>query len=197
MPIIIFLIILLFSFTSAEAVKIEVNPEDLDSQTLKKVITRQTEREKGDTLLAEADKYLEFGKRLGGAVDGALGAVVNQANVFGKTEVGRFTLFLVGWKLFGRDVIRYIFGFFFFIISLSCIIWSYWKLCVPRKILVGFDKTTKVKTYKIVNNVYNFKGDDDYSGSRSMASMAGTRGVHLVAFLVTIVITNLIFFAFN
>ena len=50
----------------------------------------------------EASKWLGFGKEIGEAMNGALGAVVGQADKFGATKVGTFTMVMV----FGRSPVR-------------------------------------------------------------------------------------------
>ena len=98
----------------------------------------------GETLtnLEQVGKYAGIGKEIGEGVSGALSAVNTEVAKFGDTKVGHFAMAMVAWKIMGDDVIvliKKLMGSivgvpFFFLASLT-ILWSYRRLCIPRKFL--------------------------------------------------------------
>lgn len=76
-----------------------------------------------DARIAELEKKLEtygnwvgVGGEIGTAIKESLTAVIDVADKFGKTDVGKFTLVMVAWKVMGQDVIRIILGLIFIVI---------------------------------------------------------------------------------
>ena len=74
-----------------------------------------------DLQIAEYEKKIKqfgdwvgVGGEVGTAINEGLTAVVDVADKFGKTDVGKFTLVLVAWKVMGKDVIKIILGLLFF-----------------------------------------------------------------------------------
>lgn len=57
--------------------------------------------------------WVGVGGEVGEAVRSGLEAVVDVADQFGQTDVGKFTLVLVAWKVMGKDTIRILLGFIF------------------------------------------------------------------------------------
>lgn len=80
-------------------------------------------------------KWVGLGKEVGQAVDGALSALTDQTAKFSQTRVGVFTMFLVAWKVVGREFLHFLVGGIFLFIGVPIWIWSYRKSCVPRRYL--------------------------------------------------------------
>lgn len=79
----------------------------------------QLAKYEADIRVAELQKKLDIygnwvgvGGEVGTAVREGLNAVVDVADKFGKTDVGRFTMILVAWKVIGKDIMRIVLGFF-------------------------------------------------------------------------------------
>src|SRR5688572_23376539 len=105
----ILLVLLLMGIPAypAFAQKVEVDLRDLNSDARNAVINANAKREVNqESTVDQVRGWVGLGKEVGAAVDGALGAVINSAEKFGKTEVGRFTMFLVMWRFFGNDMLR-------------------------------------------------------------------------------------------
>ena len=126
--------------------KITVDSDDLDSSTLKRVLSK-----KGSEM-GDVRSWVGIGKEVGEAVSGALGAVVDKAEHFGKTDVGRFTMFLVAWKLFGKDILDRALVLLLTTSALVIAVWSYYRTSIPRRMLVKRDKPNKIKEWKVVND---------------------------------------------
>lgn len=144
----IFMILsLLASFCfSQEAEKlITVKASDLPIDLVK----RLEEKEK----VEKYGGYVGLGKEIGEAVKGSLSALTDETDKFAKTGVGKFTMFIVAWKVIGLGVIRLMFGIPLFFIGTVIFIWSFWKNCIPGSILDEVDKEGN-KSYKAINLDY-------------------------------------------
>jgi hypothetical protein len=92
--------------------KITVNASDLTVDQLAKIKAQQ----EIETLQKKLDTYgnwVGVGGEIGTAVKEGLTAVVDVADKFGKTDVGKFTLVMVAWKVMGKDVVRIFLGLLF------------------------------------------------------------------------------------
>lgn len=76
----------------------------------------------GDLKIADLEQKLEtygnwvgVGGEVGNAIKEGLTAVVDVADQFGKTDVGKFTLVLVAWKVVGKDLVRIALGLLWFV----------------------------------------------------------------------------------
>lgn len=108
---------------------------------------------------AELEKKLEHygnwvgvGGEVGEAIKEGLNSVVDVADKFGTTDVGKFTMYLIAWKVAGKDIIRILLGIVFAFILTIFMFRSARKSFSPQKIMVenpGFLKYPK--KYKIVN----------------------------------------------
>jgi hypothetical protein len=146
----------------------------------------QLNKYQNDIKIAELDKKLQtygnwvgVGGEVGTAIEEGLSAVVDVANKFGKTDVGKFTLIMVGWKIIGKDIIRIILGIIFLIIFTWIIIFSFKRTCIERKILIknpGFMRYPK--EYKIIEPLF-----DNGEG------LGFIRILHLMFILIDILIT--------
>ena len=100
--------------------------------------------------------WVGVGGEVGTAINEGLSAVVDVADKFGKTDVGKFTLVLVAWKVMGKDVVRIVLGLLFFTILTLLIVRIYRRGVQTRKILIkrtpqGFWKRN-IKEWETVNS---------------------------------------------
>lgn len=85
-----------------------------------------------------------IGDEIGTAVDKSLGAITKHTAELGETKVGKFTMFMVAWKVMYKDVLETVkeldvlwrvpFGILLFIVIFSFTWWSYKNTCIPRTI---------------------------------------------------------------
>ena len=130
--------------------KITVNTSDLTVDQLAKIKTEETAVElqkKLDTY----GKWVGVGGEVGTAVKEGLNAVVDVADKFGKTDVGKFTMFMIAWKVVGKDFMRVIIGLIFMVIVTFLIFRSHRNLNT-RRIVVKSNgwKFWLSKEYKII-----------------------------------------------
>jgi len=97
---------------SQEPEKITVKTSDLTIDQLAK-IKAQAEVETMQKKLETYGKWVGVGGEIGNAVKESLTAVVDVSDKFGKTDVGKFTMVMVGWKIIGKDLLRILFGIVF------------------------------------------------------------------------------------
>lgn len=120
----------------------------------------QLAKYQSDIKVAELEKKLQtygnwvgVGGEVGIAVKEGLMAVVDVAGEFGSTDVGKFTLVMVAWKIMGKDVIRIVLGLLFLIIITFIFLMMYKNLYKnERKIIErpGLFNFKTVKKYEII-----------------------------------------------
>lgn len=100
-----------------------------------------TDQQKADLATKQlSDKQAMFGKwvgigdEVGKAVNSGLSAVTTQANAFAQTPVGKWTMFVIVFKVIGEKFVGYLVGACMFIFGVPIWIWSYRKY-IPHKYL--------------------------------------------------------------
>jgi len=149
-----------------------------------------------DIKIAELEKKLEtygnwvgVGGEVGTAIKEGLTAVVEVADKFGNTDVGKFTMVMIAWKVIGKDLVRIVLGLIFIAVFTWLLIYSFKRTCVERRVLVkntnpGFLRYPKVKEYEIIEPRF---GNGEGLGIIRIA--------HLLFFFIGIWITYGIMFA--
>jgi hypothetical protein len=131
--------------------KIVVNKSDLTTSQLLKI--------ESDARIAELEKKLQtygnwvgVGGEIGTAIKEGLTAVVDVADKFGGTNVGKFTMVMVAWKVIGKDLTRIGLGLIFIFFSCSFIIYVYRKNYVTRKIMTKGNRLLfwQPREYKVI-----------------------------------------------
>jgi hypothetical protein len=90
---------------------VTIPKSELTSDQLKKIeMDNQIEK------IKQYGEWVGVGKEVGVAVREGLTAVVDVADKFGNTDVGKFTMIMVAWKILGEDIIKIILGIAFLII---------------------------------------------------------------------------------
>ena len=154
-----------YSQNNATSEKMLVDKNDLP----KEVWDKLQEKNKKQELKEDIKGWAGVGKEVGEAVNGALSAVVVQAENFGKTDVGHFTMFLVAWKLFAKDMLKYLIGVSLLIVMIPLFVWSYKKRVLGHRYLVKKTPTSFFKTQK----EYNFiEGESREKGAEAIAHIA-------------------------
>lgn len=117
---------------------VTIKKSDLTADQLKKVEAQQITEQ-----ISQYKEWAEMGKGVGYAVRESLYAVKDVAVDFSKTDIGKFTMFLVAWKIMAKDlvamssdVIGYLVGIPLLAIGMVVIVWSYRRQCMPHPILI-------------------------------------------------------------
>lgn len=146
-------VILFFTCTFSSPLLAETNDtimvrrSDLPAELVKELEARQSL-----ALMAQRietyGKWVGVGKEVGVAVNDSLSAITEQADNFSKTGVGKFTLFLVAWKVLGKDFVGVIIGVPLLIVwtTIFAVFWR--RLYCVRRICTGFNDNGK-KQYEL------------------------------------------------
>ena len=162
--------------------KITVRQSDLTPDQIAKIKLQEA----NDELQKKLDtygKWVGVGGEIGTAVKEGLSSVVDVADKFGSTNVGKFTMTMIAWKVIGKDIVRIFLGLIFFITYTCVLIYSYRRTCTTRSVLTsnpGFMKYPK--TYEVVEAPFEDEG------------LAWMVVLHIVLFLISIWITCAIMF---
>jgi len=102
---------------------------------------------KTDETIETVGRWTGLGKEVGTAMNDGLSALTTQAELFSKTDVGKFTMFMIAWKVMGNDFIQLMIGsflFLFFVTAYCIVIYR----CRSRRVLVKESVDTKEKFYE-------------------------------------------------
>ena len=169
--------------TSEQRLAYEADLKLTELQNIKNLEIKQLEKK-----LETYGNWVGVGGEVGTAINEGLSAVVDVADKFDGTDVGKFTMVLVAWKVVGKDVVKIILGLIFIIIFTWLLIFSFKRTCLDLRILTentnpGFWKYPKVKKYEVIEPLLS---DGDGLGV--------IRILHVVLFLIGIWITYGIMF---
>jgi len=131
-------VLLLTLFTlgvSAQGVSLsqaEINklPPDMKA----KIEAMQTKKEVTQNI-ESLGEWAGLGNEVGQAVNGALVALTKTAGDFSKTELGKFTMFMVAWKVMGGDMVRLIVGSFIILFFFTFFVIKWFTTCRPKRYL--------------------------------------------------------------
>ena len=165
---IVFFVLLLatLGFAQDQSKKMVSVPED-----------QLTEQQKAALKLNQIDQTVEkahgwvgVGKEIGQAIDSSLAAITTRSNEFADTKVGKFTMFLVAWKVMGEQagavlnaIVHFLYGFVELAFFFPIILWSYRRNCLPRRIVTAVEGPfwSRKKTYTILQPELDSQGRPD------------------------------------
>lgn len=139
--------------------KITVKTSDLTVDQLAKIKAQQ-EIETLQKKLTTYGNWVGVGGEIGAAVKESLNGVVDVADKFGKTDVGRFTMIMVAWKVIGKDIVRMVLGFLLITVMSIFIIKSYKRTCTTHRVCTKSNgiQFWKPKEYTMVETQYSPEG---------------------------------------
>lgn len=106
-------------------------------------------------------KWVGVGGEVGQTINEGLMAVVDVSDKFGKTNIDKFTLIMVAWKVMGKDIVRIFLGIIFLIIITVVLFRIHKRSFSTRKIInknPGFMKYPK--KYEIIKPESDWEGYD-------------------------------------
>lgn len=127
------IVLFLFSFVfSQQDSMILVKKSEVPTNVLQKYEMQQK--------IENVGKWVGLGKEIGTAMKEGLGALTDETNKLSKTGVGKFTMFLIAYKVIGKDLIGYIFGGIFSIVITIMFIWFLLKKCKKEECIDEYNK---------------------------------------------------------
>jgi hypothetical protein len=163
--VLLLIVLLTACFAFAQEKKMVSVPEDQLTEQQKLALKIQAV----DSTVEKAHGWVGIGKEIGQAVDGALASINQRSNEFAETRVGKFTMFLVAWKVLGEQAaavanatVHFVYGFVEVLIFLPIILWSYRRNCLFRSMLLTKEGPfwNRKKTFQIIDP----KGTKDSQG---------------------------------
>lgn len=103
------------------------------------------------------------GKEIGEATRDALNSVVDVSDKFSKTDVGKFVLVMVAYKVIGQKIIAVVLGIPVFLFGIGVWIFVFRRFFCSYRVLIENDTTVKVKKYNTVN--YEFYTSEGRAGA--------------------------------
>jgi len=173
--IIIFGILCLTVITSAQQTQYGDNTKILIDKNM--LTPEQIASASASNKVSEVGKWVGLGKEIGTAMDAGLTAVTSHAEQLADTKVGKFTMFLIAYKVIGKDIIQFIVGVPITIAWLWywCIIYK--RKCVPRQIISKRYENGKPAEYQM----YDPRPSPESSfGHASMVGLGIVLGVIII-----------------
>lgn len=127
---------MLFAFTFVEG---QTQTQEMVSVPKSQLTTQQLAEIETNAQLEKIENYgkwVGIGDEIGVAVREGLMGVVDVADKFGGTDVGKFTMYMIAWKIMGKDVIRILLGLLFYFIITFLFIKIYNNTYRPKRVLV-------------------------------------------------------------
>lgn len=100
-----------------------------------------TQQQKADLAVQDVEdkinivgKYAGLGKEIGEAVNGGLSALTHNVDTFANSKAGKFTMFMIAYKIMGTDIIQFAIGVPYLIIVIIMSIVYYIQNIRTRKV---------------------------------------------------------------
>jgi hypothetical protein len=150
----LFIMLLTITVTSyAQDETVQIKKTDLTTEQLAKLQVEETKQK-----IVSYGEIAGFGKEIGIAINDGLNAVVDVSQKFAGTDVGKFTIAIIGWKLLYKDFIQILLGLLF-VVFVNILIFKYHKTLRPHKVL------KKGAWYQFwVTKEYDYVEPDEFEG---------------------------------
>ena len=99
------------------------------------------------------NSWVGFGKEVGTAMKEGLSALNEETNKFSESPAGKFTMFIIAYKVLGKDIARYAIGVPLWIVGTIFLLFIIYRNCVLRRVLIKTDGKWwgAAKEYQVVN----------------------------------------------
>lgn len=132
---------------------------------------------------AGVSKWIGIGREVGIATREGLTSVVDVSEKFGGTNVGRFVMVMVAWRIIGKDLTLIVFGVPLWLFGVWVWAWSMRRFFFGYRAVQSFNKETKEKTFTQVA-AYKFQGDE----ARCFCGVAHTFAIAIMVIILFAVI---------
>ncbi len=149
--IIIIFLLMALGLDQLRAQSVNVDLKDLPPNVAQAIIESQKE----PTAVATVSGWSGMGKEIGEAISTGLMAVVAASDKFGKSEVGYFTMAMIGFSILGKPIMAFILEIVISILIVSIAK----KLLLKRKVVVSSEGWFKKKQYEYLNPIFSNERD--------------------------------------
>ena len=184
--IVLFISLLFFSitaFSQSSQGGVILSQEDL--RKLPPVVQESINQVVGEKQIAgkieTANKWVGMGKEIGLAFNECLSSLTKTASDFADTKLGKFTMFLIAYKVLGTDILQVAIGLLFIIITLTTSLYIWRSKGKDKKVLISRKWNSEGKGFEVKYEI--LRGDNDWA---STAVIVFTVGLLVSAFIMFI-----------
>lgn len=167
---------------------------DTETVTIPKSALTTTQREQInaqllDSKIAAYGKWVGVGHEIGEAVNSSLMAVTDNASKFADTRVGKTAVYLVVWKVVGRDILGLIVAAALLLIGIPIWVWSYRNALRNRYPL---EKETFDDKGKVTSREYKMTFKDEYGKRDEVQTNDIERVMHWITIILLFIVAIIV-----
>jgi hypothetical protein len=135
------------------------------TESQKAELVLQAEKMKQEAAITSAQKvneWVDVGKNIGMALTSSAKELGVAADTFLQSTAGKITVVFIFWKVMGRDLVHFIIGFLFFVVSITSWIYFFRRMCVIKSVNIEYPKEGLLKRIKH----FDYYGEGDVDGTR-------------------------------
>jgi hypothetical protein len=170
--VLLFMLLIFSAVAYSQSSGITLTPEQiskLDPATKASIVALQAEQ-KTDQIISTGSKWVGLGKEIAEAVNESAKGVALTASEFAETKLGKYTMFLIAYKVLGGDFLRVIIGLIFIPIVLL-ITWRLYRTNSERRVLISRTWKSEGKGWETKYEV--LRGDDDFKVAATVIMVLG------------------------
>lgn len=174
---IVVIVLLLTALASAQTKTVSVPEEELTEQQKARFLKDGIK----SPSVENAHAWVGLGKEIGEAFNSSLGAFTDQADRFSRTNVGKFAMVVVAWKVIGNEATHFLAGLLELLVFVPFFCWSYRKTCMTRRIVLSKEgpfwnrkKTWETIPYEVQEGVFQARHGHMIMGIFFIAIWTGT-----------------------
>lgn len=114
-------------------------------------------------------KWVGIGHEVGTAVNESFQAVSNNAQELSKSNLGHFIMFMVGYSVVGKDMVKKLIGVLALITWVWIFVWYFRRNCLPL-MEIKVERTGLFKSTKTVT-IIDKRNDSENQGERVIATL--------------------------
>ncbi len=138
----------MFAQTTTNKTEMVSIPKDQLTEQQKMAVAAQNTKESIEAI----GKYAGIGKEVGEAVNNGLSALTHQVDTFANTKVGKFTMFMIAYKIMGKDIIQMCVGFPFLLFTIIFSVIYYCQNIKNKRVVKS--ETCDAITGKVIDKEY-------------------------------------------
>lgn len=181
--IILALVIISISIMFSNTMHAQVNTESAVTLTQEQLqqlspeiqsqIATLNKKQEIETKIEKYGKWVGMGKEIGIAVNESLISLTETADKFANTKVGKFTMFIVAYKVIGTDILQLGFGILWIIIILSGSYLIHRKTGTDKRVLLSKKWIPEAKSFERQYKLIEPHDKDSWNATSVVIFVAG------------------------